>query len=104
MSGIHRPPCSVVAAVITGDLAHNEVHVMTAETGEAERAQWIANFDMVAAPEPAFGMFESPQPAAHLGNGPRQRSLIGAEMSVQGAIVLATGTNGGRGRSLVVAS
>ena len=28
--------------------------MMTAETGEAERAQWIANLDKVAALEPAF--------------------------------------------------
>jgi hypothetical protein len=27
---------------------------MTAETGEAERAQWIANLDAIAALEPAF--------------------------------------------------
>ena len=43
-----------LAAVVTGDLAYNEVHMMTAETGEAERAQWIANLDTVAALEPAF--------------------------------------------------
>ena len=43
-----------LAAVVTGDLAYNEVHMMTAETGEAEREQWIANLDEVAALEPAF--------------------------------------------------
>ena len=43
-----------LAAVVTGDLAYNGVHMMTAETGEAERAQWIANLDAVAALEPAF--------------------------------------------------
>ncbi len=43
-----------LAAVVTGDLAYNEVHMMTAETGEPERAQWIANLDEVAALEPAF--------------------------------------------------
>ncbi len=43
-----------LAAVVTGDLAYNEVHMMTAETGAAERAQWIANLDEVAALEPAF--------------------------------------------------
>jgi glyoxylase-like metal-dependent hydrolase (beta-lactamase superfamily II) len=42
----------LLAAVITGDLAYNQVHMMTAETGE--RAQWIANLDEVAALEPAF--------------------------------------------------
>jgi glyoxylase-like metal-dependent hydrolase (beta-lactamase superfamily II) len=43
-----------LAAVVTGDLAYNGVHMMTAETGEPERAQWIANLDEVAALEPAF--------------------------------------------------
>ena len=42
-----------LAAVVTGDLAYNQVHMMTAETGEPERAQWIANLDEVAALEPA---------------------------------------------------
>jgi glyoxylase-like metal-dependent hydrolase (beta-lactamase superfamily II) len=42
-----------LAAAITGDLAYSQVHMMTAETGEAERAQWIANLDEVAALEPA---------------------------------------------------
>jgi glyoxylase-like metal-dependent hydrolase (beta-lactamase superfamily II) len=41
-----------LAAVITGDLAYNEVHMMTAETGDAERARWIANLDEVAALNP----------------------------------------------------
>ena len=43
-----------LAAVVTGDLAYNQVHMMTAETGAPERAQWIANLDAVAALEPAF--------------------------------------------------
>ena len=43
-----------LAAVVTGDLAYNGVHMMTAETGEPEQAQWIANLDAVAALEPAF--------------------------------------------------
>ena len=42
-----------LAAVVTGDLAYNQVHMMTAETGAAERDQWIANLDKVAALEPA---------------------------------------------------
>jgi glyoxylase-like metal-dependent hydrolase (beta-lactamase superfamily II) len=42
-----------LAAVVTGDLAYNEVHMMTAETGDAERAQWIANLDEVGALNPA---------------------------------------------------
>lgn len=43
-----------LGAVVTGDLAYNEVHMMTAETGEAERARWIANLDEVAALKPNF--------------------------------------------------
>jgi glyoxylase-like metal-dependent hydrolase (beta-lactamase superfamily II) len=43
-----------LAAVVTGDLAYNGVHMMTAETGEPERAQGIANLDAVAALAPAF--------------------------------------------------
>lgn len=42
-----------LAAVVTGDLAYNQVHMMTAETGAAERDQWIANLGKVAALEPA---------------------------------------------------
>ena len=43
-----------LAAVVTGDLAYNQVHMMTAETGEPERDQWIANLDQVAALKPTF--------------------------------------------------
>jgi glyoxylase-like metal-dependent hydrolase (beta-lactamase superfamily II) len=43
-----------LGAVVTGDLAYNEVHMMTAEAGEPERAQWIANLDEVAALQPTF--------------------------------------------------
>lgn len=43
-----------LAALVTGDLANNEVHMMTAETGEPQRTQWIANLDKVAALEPTF--------------------------------------------------
>jgi glyoxylase-like metal-dependent hydrolase (beta-lactamase superfamily II) len=43
-----------LAAVVTGDLAYNSVHMMSAETGEAERGQWIANLEEVAALNPAF--------------------------------------------------
>jgi glyoxylase-like metal-dependent hydrolase (beta-lactamase superfamily II) len=43
-----------LAAVVTGDLAYNEVHMMTAEAGEPERAQWIANLDRVAALKPSI--------------------------------------------------
>jgi glyoxylase-like metal-dependent hydrolase (beta-lactamase superfamily II) len=48
---VHIPS---LGAVVTGDLAYNEVHMMTAETGDAERAQWVANLDEVAALEPTF--------------------------------------------------
>ena len=43
-----------LAAVVTGDLAYNQVHMMTAETGEPERDKWIANLDQVAALKPTF--------------------------------------------------
>ena len=48
---VHIPS---LGAVVTGDLAYNEVHMMTAETGDAERARWVANLDEVAALEPTF--------------------------------------------------
>jgi glyoxylase-like metal-dependent hydrolase (beta-lactamase superfamily II) len=48
---LHVP---ALAAVITGDLAYNEVHMMTAETGPSEREQWIANLGQVAALDPAI--------------------------------------------------
>jgi glyoxylase-like metal-dependent hydrolase (beta-lactamase superfamily II) len=41
-------------AAITGDLAYNEVHMMTAEAGQPELEQWIANLDKVAALEPTI--------------------------------------------------
>ncbi len=43
-----------LSAVVTGDLAYNGVHMMTAETGEPERARWITNLDEVAALKPTF--------------------------------------------------
>ena len=45
-----------LAAVVTGGLAYNPVHMMTAETetGETERAQWLTNLDEVAALKPTF--------------------------------------------------
>jgi len=48
---LHAP---TLAAVVTGDLAYNQVHMMTAETGEPERAQWITNLDEIAALDPAL--------------------------------------------------
>jgi glyoxylase-like metal-dependent hydrolase (beta-lactamase superfamily II) len=41
-----------LATVVTGDLTYNEVHMMTAEAGDSERAPWITNLDTVAALEP----------------------------------------------------
>jgi hypothetical protein len=38
-----------LAAVVTGDLVYNEVHMMTAEACQAELADWINNLDKVAA-------------------------------------------------------
>jgi glyoxylase-like metal-dependent hydrolase (beta-lactamase superfamily II) len=43
-----------LAAVVTGDLAYNQVHMMTAEAGPAELLDWIGNLDKVAALEPAL--------------------------------------------------
>ncbi len=43
-----------LGAVVTGDLAYNGVHMMTAETGGPERARWITNLDKVAALKPTF--------------------------------------------------
>ena len=48
---LHAP---TLATVVTGDLVYNEVHMMTAEAGQAERDQWIANLDTVAALNPAI--------------------------------------------------
>jgi glyoxylase-like metal-dependent hydrolase (beta-lactamase superfamily II) len=42
-----------LAAVVTGDLAYNEVHMMTAEAGEPELALWIANLDVLAELNPS---------------------------------------------------
>ena len=41
-----------LSAVMPGDLVYNEVHMMTAEAGPAELAEWIANLDKVAAFNP----------------------------------------------------
>ncbi|WP_327433074.1 hypothetical protein [Streptomyces sp. NBC_01236] len=43
-----------LAAVVAGDLAYDGVHMMTAETGPAEREQWIANLDVIAGLNPAL--------------------------------------------------
>jgi hypothetical protein len=43
-----------LGAVVTGDLAYNGVHMMTAEAGEPERAEWIANLDIAATLKPSI--------------------------------------------------
>ena len=41
-----------IAAVVGGDVVYNQVHMMTAETDEKSRENWIANLDEIAALEP----------------------------------------------------
>ncbi len=43
-----------LAAVVTGDLAYTQVHMMTGETGEAELARWIANLTRSPSSNPAI--------------------------------------------------
>jgi glyoxylase-like metal-dependent hydrolase (beta-lactamase superfamily II) len=43
-----------LGAVVTGDLAYNEVHMMTAEAGQEERDRWIENLQKVATLKPAL--------------------------------------------------
>ncbi len=50
-TGLHIPS---LGAVVTGDLAYSEVHMMTAEAGEPERSEWIANLEIVAALVPSL--------------------------------------------------
>jgi len=58
-----------LAAAVTGDLAYNQVHMMTAETGEPERTQWITNLDAVAALDPAVVV--AGHKKVHNGNDPK---------------------------------
>jgi hypothetical protein len=46
--------CPSLHAAVTGYLAYNSVHMMTAETNEKARDQWIANLDQSAALAPTF--------------------------------------------------
>jgi len=39
-------------AVVGGDVVYNQVHMMTAETDEKEREDWIASLDRIAALQP----------------------------------------------------
>jgi len=43
-----------LSAVVTGDLAYNRVHMMTAEAGASDRERWIANLDEIAALDPSI--------------------------------------------------
>ncbi len=38
-----------IAAVVGGDVVYNPVHMMTAETDEASREDWIGNLDQIPA-------------------------------------------------------
>lgn len=46
---VHVPS---IAAVVGGDVVYNQVHMMTAETDEQAREDWIANLDEIAALDP----------------------------------------------------
>jgi glyoxylase-like metal-dependent hydrolase (beta-lactamase superfamily II) len=41
-----------IAAVVGGDVVYNQVHMMTAETDEGTRRDWVANLDRIAALNP----------------------------------------------------
>ncbi len=78
-----------LAAVVTGDLVYNQVHMMTAETGEAEREQWIANLDKVAAlvacpscgRDGHNGLVSAPTPGFELGTDGPSLILVGVDGS-----------------------
>lgn len=46
---LHAPS---IAAVVGGDVVYNQVHMMTAETDDQAREDWIASLDQIAALEP----------------------------------------------------
>jgi glyoxylase-like metal-dependent hydrolase (beta-lactamase superfamily II) len=46
---LHVP---AINAVVGGDVVYNQVHMMTAETDENSREDWIASLDQIAALEP----------------------------------------------------
>lgn len=46
---LHVP---ALRAVVGGDVVYNQVHMMTAETDEKEREDWIASLDRIAALQP----------------------------------------------------
>jgi glyoxylase-like metal-dependent hydrolase (beta-lactamase superfamily II) len=79
-----------LAAVVTGDLAYNEVHMMTAEAGEPERAQWIANLGIVAALEPTLVVARHKKDSKIIGESQqylRDFSRIAAEETTAAGIV-----------------
>jgi len=41
-----------IAAVVTGDVVYNQVHMMTGETDDVSRTAWIASLDKIAALNP----------------------------------------------------
>jgi glyoxylase-like metal-dependent hydrolase (beta-lactamase superfamily II) len=41
-----------IAAVVGGDVVYNQVHMMTAETDDRSREDWIASLDQIAALDP----------------------------------------------------
>jgi hypothetical protein len=46
---LHVP---AINAVVGGDVVYNQVHMMTAETDEQRRENWIASLDQIAALQP----------------------------------------------------
>jgi glyoxylase-like metal-dependent hydrolase (beta-lactamase superfamily II) len=46
---VHVPS---IAAVVSGDVVYNEVHMMTAETDAQSRQDWIDNLDQIASLDP----------------------------------------------------
>jgi glyoxylase-like metal-dependent hydrolase (beta-lactamase superfamily II) len=84
-----------LAAVVTGDLVYNEVHMMTAEAGQAELADWIDNLDRVAALEPSVVVaghkkVENDNDPKHIGESQkylRDFSRIVAEESTTAGVV-----------------
>jgi glyoxylase-like metal-dependent hydrolase (beta-lactamase superfamily II) len=48
---VHVPS---IRAVVGGDVVYNEVHMMTAETDEQSRQNWIDNLNQIAALDPAI--------------------------------------------------
>lgn len=58
---VHVPS---IAAVVGGDVVYNQVHMMTAETDEASREDWIRNLDQIAALDPEIVVSGHPRVGA----------------------------------------